>query len=330
MLKGCKTKLITVLCPTYNEAENVEEIIRFFIQSKPDNKELILVDGGSTDGTIEIIQRWSNNYNNIVLLQNPNKYVPFALNIGIKNSSGDPIIRIDAHTRYANNYIEKILETFKLTNADVVGGPFRIEFKTILQEATAYVIKNSFGIGNSIVQNTNFEGWVDGVAYGAWKREIFSEIGYFDERLLRNQDDEMCYRCVKNGKKIYLNPGIKLWYQPRKSFLALSKQYLHYGIYKPLVLSKLKSLLKLRHLIPAIFVLYIILLFIFHTGIFLIPLILYLFIILTVSLNNTKNIKVKLSIFSVFPTIHISYGVGFLLGTFFLGKLKKGEKVFNL
>ena len=123
--------MITVICPTLNEEEHIEDVLNFFVNAKPDNKELIIVDGGSTDRTIQIIQKWTETYSNIKLMNNPFKYVPFALNLAIKNSTGDPIIRLDAHTKYSEDYFLKILEVFEQTQADIAVSYTHLTLPTI-------------------------------------------------------------------------------------------------------------------------------------------------------------------------------------------------------
>lgn len=307
--------MITVLCPTYNEAEYIEKVLKFFIDSLPGEKELLIIDGGSTDGTKNIINEWTNKYSNIHLLENENKYVPFALNIGIKNSNGDPIIRLDAHTEYAEDYFEQIIKTFNETGADIVGGPMNTVGKTSFQLAVAQATSTVFGVGDSKIHKGKYKGESDHVYLGAWRRKLFDEIGYFDERLIRNQDDEFHYRAKSKGKKIYLNSQIKSFYYPRSSALELFKQYYQYGLYKPLILKNIKSEIKLRHLIPAFFVTYLITLpmSLFSTA-YLIPLILYLILEFIFSFFNKKNIGVKIKSLVVYPIIHISYGLGFLRG----------------
>lgn len=309
--------MISVICPTLNEAKHIAKVLDFFIQAMPDDKELIIADGGSTDGTREIVKQWLNKYGNIHLIDNPHKYVPFGLNLAIKKSIGDPIIRIDAHSDYAPDYFEKILETFTVTNADIVGGPYLTKGETPLQLAIASAISNPFGIGNSKAHNANYKGYVDSVPYGAWKRELFEQIGLFDERLKRNQDDEFHYRAKSMGKKIYLNPEIKLWYYPRRSLGRLFRQYFEYGIYKPLVLKKIHSEIKLRHIIPSLFVIYLILLpLAFFSKILLFPLILYLVTDFLISLTTKGLLSIKVWSVLVYPAIHISYGTGALIGIF--------------
>lgn len=307
--------MISVICPTYNEADYIEKILKFFINAKPQDKELLIIDGGSDDGTIEIANKWSEKYSNIHFLNNPDKYVPFALNIGVIRSKGDPIIRLDAHTEYEEDYFTQIVNTFERSGADIVGGPMRAIGKTAFQKAVAYCTSTSFGIGGSKIHQVEYEGESDHVYLGSWKRNLFSEVGLFDEHLKRNQDDEFHYRARSLGKRIYLNPEIKSYYYPRSTIKKLLKQYFQYGLFKPLVLKKVKSEAKLRHLIPAIFVIYLIMLPIaIKFPLYIVPLLIYLLVAFFFSVNNRMNLTEKFLSWLIYFILHISYGTGFILG----------------
>lgn len=308
---------LSVICPCFNEEAYIRGLLEFFISAKPVEKELILVDGGSRDKTKSIIREYQQNHRNIHLLDNPEKIVPYALNKAIPLCKADKIVRLDAHTKYAPDYFEKIIETFENVEADIVGGPTRTACKAPLQCAVAYAICTPFGVGNSQVHNVTYEGYSDSVTFGSWKKEIFTEVGMFDERLVRNQDDEFHYRAKSKGKKIYQNPAIKLWYYPRSNLKGLFKQYYQYGLFKPMVLKKVNSEIKLRHLIPSCFLLYFMSLpLAVISPLWLIPLALYLLLDVFFSLRAKGGLKVKLAALLVYPALHVSYGAGFLRGLF--------------
>ncbi|MBL7846672.1 MAG: glycosyltransferase family 2 protein [Cyclobacteriaceae bacterium] len=310
---------ISVICPVLNEREYIPGLIDFFNSSAPPDKELILIDGGSTDGTVELIDKMREGHSAITLLHNPKKYVPFALNLAIPLCKGKYIVRLDAHSLYSPDYFEAILATFRKSGADIVGGPTRTQYRTAQQEAIAFAVSHPFGIGGSKVHDETYEGLTDSVTFGAWKREIFQVTGMFDEQLRRNQDDEFHYRARSKGLKIYQSPEIKLFYFPRKDLRGLFSQYFQYGLYKPLVLHKIHTEIKLRHLVPAVFVLYLACLILLPIPWFtFIPLIIYLSSVLYVSIVNNKSWSVKKDIpLSIF-CIHLAYGSGFWAG---LGKI---------
>ncbi|HTA84377.1 MAG TPA: glycosyltransferase family 2 protein [Bacteroidia bacterium] len=310
---------VSIIIPCRNEEKFIREVLMNLISQDydKDKMEILIADAMSSDNTRNIIAEFTKQYNFIRVLDNPKGFTPVALNIAIKASKGDPIIRIDAHTKYADDYVSKILETFKATGSDIVGGPMRPVGNNTLQLAIASATSASFGIGDSRFHNEAYKGYVDSVYLGAWKRKVFEDVGYFDENLVRNQDDEFHYRAKSLGKKIYLNPEIRSWYYPRADFASLIKQYFQYGLYKPYVLKKIKSEVKLRHLIPIMFVLYLLSLPLSAFCIYwLIPFALYLILDMVFSITANGGFKVKALSLCVFPLIHLSYGTGFLLGLF--------------
>lgn len=321
--------MISVICPVLNEINYIKKLLEFFKSVYPSEKELIIIDGGSADGTKEIIQQWSQIYSDVILLNNPYKYVSYALNIGIKAASGDPIIRIDAHCDYSPDYFVKILETFQKTKADIVGGPTRIIAVTGFQKAVEKILTSKLGVGNNKIHDMYFNGYVDHVTFGAWRKSLFEEIGYFDEHLVRNQDDEFHYRAISFGKKIFLNSEIKLWYHPRDNYKGLFLQYFQYGFYKPFVFSKVKSSMRIRHLIPSSFILYLLILPFTNVQIYwIIPLFLYLLLIGMVTLLSRLKLKIKFHLLLLFPLIHISYGLGFIFGLFSIINIKNSNTNF--
>jgi len=309
--------MITVICPVFNEAAYINSVLSFFTKAMPADKELILIDGNSTDATCALIKKYQEQHDNVHLLHNPDRYVPFALNKAIAVAKGDIIVRLDAHTDYNIHYFEKILETFKKTGADIVGGPMRIAAGNPTQNAIGYATSTVFGVGNSSFHFTNFEGFTDSVYLGAWRKDIFNTTGLFDPAFKRNQDDEFHYRAKSMGFTIYQNPEIELYYHPRKSFKLLFKQYYQYGLYKPLVLKKNKTATNFRHIIPSVFVVYLALLPLFLLCSFyfaLMPLAVYLATAIAFAFNSKAPFREMLLIPGVYLTLHIAYGAGFIAG----------------
>lgn len=309
--------MISVVCPVYNEEDYIENVLSFFVAALPREKELVIVDGGSNDRTREIVLQWSAKHPEIRLLDNPRKYVPFALNLAIPQCRGEIIVRLDAHTEYAPDYFTSILAAFEKSGADIVGGPMRAVGKSAFQKAVAYCTSTRFGVGDSSFHDELAEGFVDSVYLGAWKAEIFTRTGYFDEQMLRNQDDEFHYRAASKGFRIYLDPSIRSVYYPRNEPRKLFSQYFQYGLFKPLVLRKVRSGMRLRHLIPTLFVLYLSGLPVLH---FLIgcyawlPLAVYSLLDVSFALKGGESWSVKAWRLLVYPMLHIAYGSGFLLG----------------
>jgi glycosyltransferase involved in cell wall biosynthesis len=252
--------------------------------------EVIIADGMSEDGTREAIRRmedrrwqmadgsqramvsgqWSVVSGPPVrVIDNPGKIVSTGLNAAIRAARGEIIIRMDAHTEYAPDYIRRCVETLRRTGADNVGGPARTRAETFLERAVAAAYHSPFSVGGARFHDIGYEGYVDTVTYGCWRREVFDRVGYFDEELVRNQDDEYNLRIVRGGGRIWQNPEIKSWYRPRASLGALFRQYMQYGYWKVRVIQKHKLPASWRHLVPGAFVLTLLSLFLLSTFSFL-------------------------------------------------------------
>lgn len=307
-------------------ASFIESIL---VQDYPkDDMEVILIDGMSTDDTRATVQNFVNKYDFIKFLDNPDKIVSHALNIGIKVSTGEIIIRIDSHCIYPVNYFSVLVDQLIRLEADNVGGVWRTlpAKNTVLCKSIAIGSSHMFGIGNSLhkIGAKNIVA-TDTVPFGCYKRTIFDRIGYFDPELIRNQDDEFNGRIIKNGGSIYLIPSLVIDYYARDKVSKMAKMFYQYGLFKPLVNRKLGSPATLRQFFPFIFVLGLILGFslsFFFKSLFWITgavLILYYIMALTFSAFEAikyRNFRLIFLLPYVFFVIHLSYGWGYLVGIF--------------
>ncbi len=316
---------LSVICPIYNEEKHISSCLESILQQDfpKEEMEVLLVDGMSTDRTREIVQQYTEQYPFIFLLDNPKRIVPTGLNIGIRVAQGDVIIRLDAHAIYPDNYFSVLVDKLFALNADNVGGLCRTlpAKETPVCEAIAAALSSPFGMGDSHFRiGTNKEMQVDTVPFGCFRREVFDKIGYFDEELIRNQDDEFNGRIIKYGGHIYLIPSIVINYYGRDSIGKVAKMFYQYGLFKPLVNKKLGNPATVRQFFPPLFVVGLIggLLLSFVHPIFcilyMIVLALYLFLAIYFSVKQFKNIKKVLLLIATFVTIHVSYGWGYLCG----------------
>ena len=175
-------------------------------------------------------------------------------NAAIRASTGDIIVRMDAHTVYARDYIRRCVEVLQESGADNVGGPWTARGEGQIGKAIAAAFQSSFCAGGGKSHNPHFEGEVDTVYLGCWRRSAFDRFGFFDPDLVRNQDDEFNFRIRRQGGRILQSPKIQSTYTPRSSITSLFRQYLQYGYWKVAVIRKHRSLASWRHLVPALFV----------------------------------------------------------------------------
>ncbi|SHF00178.1 Glycosyltransferase, catalytic subunit of cellulose synthase and poly-beta-1,6-N-acetylglucosamine synthase [Marinitoga hydrogenitolerans DSM 16785] len=319
-------KKVSIIIPTLNEEKHIEKCIKSLLDNNYENKEIIVVDGMSEDKTREILKK----YDNIKIIDNELKITPVALNIGIKEASGDYIMIAGAHTTYSKNYISACIKRLEENKCDIAGGLVITNpgNNTSTAKAISTVLSHPFGIGGAKYRlNNSKEEYVDTVAYGIYKKEIFEKVGMFVPQLKRNQDIEMNLRLKNAGMRIMLIPEAKAYYYARDNFKDLFKNNFQNGLWVILSTHYSKKAFSLRHIVPLLFVLF--LLFGSIASIFSpiarIPFFIILSIYLILSIYFSfkiaiKNKKVKL----FFPTLlsfwllHISYGLGSFYGLFLI------------
>ena len=285
--------------------------------------EILICDGLSTDQTRSIVGGYAQKHLNVKLLDNPGLSAPKGMNIGINQSKADVIIIFGAHGYAHIDFVKNNLLELSDQSIGCAGGVLETINENEKGKAIALAMSSPFGVGNALFRYAKERQFVDTVAFGAYRREVLDKIGYFDEELVRNQDDELNFRVIEAGYKILLSPDIKAYYYSRGSFGKLWKQYFQYGFWKVRVMQKHGKTASIRHLVPLAFVL--INLFGILLGLFFLPilllwilqLILYAFgaILFSVRLAKSELGLLKYIPF-VFPLLHISYGLGFLQGLF--------------
>ena len=247
---------VSVILPCRNEQGYIQECLESILRQEPPEGgfEIIIADGVSTDGTREYLLQLAAQHSQVRLLNNQGRIVSTGLNAALRTARGEVVVRMDAHTTYAPDYLKQCLAVLRQTDAENVGGPMRTMAQTYKERAIQAAFHSSFAVGGARSHNPNYEGFIDTVIYGCWKKSVFDRVGYFDEELVRNQDDEHNLRIMRSGGKIYQSPRICSYYRVRDSFKALLRQYMQYGYWKVLVIRKHQLPASIRHVVPAIFV----------------------------------------------------------------------------
>lgn len=325
-----KSAFITAILVTYNETQYIERSLGSLLEQDypADSYEIIIVDGGSTDDTLFKAQRLIDEKGKekvlpkVKILNNPKKILSAGWNLGIQNAKGQYVVRIDAHAEAKNDFLTKNIETMKTVDAVCVGGKLKTQSDTNQGELIRDVLSSPFGVGNSSFRTSDEAGYVDTAVYGLYKKKIFDSVGYFDEKLVRNQDIEMHSRIKKQGGKFYFNPQIECIYYSRDSISKMLKQAYGNGKWNILILKNNHARLSVRHLVPLFFLMFLLgcLGLGFFNNVFwhIELVVLLLYVVLAVAASVKKASK-KINIIEMpilFFLLHISYGFGSLVGVF--------------
>lgn len=320
---------VSIICPVYNEESSIDRCIQSMLaQDYPSSQwELLLIDGGSRDRTRDLIQPYLLENKNVHLLDNPNRTSPYAMNIGIRNAQGEYICRVDAHAAFPANYISTLLHYIEqLPDAANVGVACRTEPRNDSPKARAIaaVLSNRFGVGNSTFRlGTTGVTEADTVPFGFFRKEIFTQVGMYNEHLTRNQDIELNKRIKAHGGKLYLVPDTYCTYYARATYSDLASNNYGNGRWNILTVHYTRDFhtLSIRHFIPLLFVLSLVI------PICLIPiwsvlgwlsalsLCAYLILITAISAKESLCHHIHfIYLLLAFIVLHFSYGAGSLIG----------------
>ena len=307
---------ISVILPVLNEQAHLEDSIRAILSQNYHGKlEVILALGPSRDSTNEIARSLAAQDSRVILVDNPSGRTAAGLNIALKASTQDVVVRVDAHAEIPNNYLQLVVEILIESGAVNVGGVMGAEGITFFETAVAAAMCSPFGVGGSRFHIGGKAGYVDTVYLGAFIRQAVVDAGGFDERFIRAQDWELNYRLRQNGGKVYFDPRLHVTYRPRSSYRALAKQYFEYGRWRRVIARKYPETINYRYLAPPLAligtVLSLIAGTIFDPSLYL-PAATYITFIAITPLFISKNLAHYPSLVFILPTMHFSWGFGFL------------------
>jgi len=270
---------VSIVVPCRNEIGHIRRFLHSVsVQETPGmNVEVLVADGMSDDGTRQVLDRYVRERSDrnsdrrddesdtslgrcprwldeklpaFFVIDNVKQTASSGLNTAIRAAQGDIIIRMDVHTEYAPDYVRNCVEILNETCADNVGGPARTRADGYMARAIALGFHSRFACGGARFRDPRYEGYVDTVPYGCWRKSTLEGLGLFDETLVRSQDDELNVRIAASGGKIWQSPKITSWYRPRTNLSSLFRQYFQYGFWKVSVIRKHRKPPSWRNLIP--------------------------------------------------------------------------------
>lgn len=328
---------ISAMIVTYNEELSIQKCLSSLLtQTYPcDLYEVLIIDGKSTDRTVELAKQTEADYIaeckrsrktpvSVRYFQNDKRILAAGWNIGIREAVGNYVVRIDAHAYADERFLELSVDTmFSVKDAVCVGGTIVAKGLSQKGKIVEHILSSPFGVGGARFRYSKKSGYVDTVAYGLYRKEIFERLGYFDETLERTQDNDMHRRIRDAKEKFYLNPEIKTVYLSRDSVRKMLRQGFNNGKWIMINFKKRPGKIAIRHFVPLCFILtflLFILMSFFNKWFFVVGLCLlfvHLLMGLCFSFKKTKNISYIIKMPFLFLFLHICYGIGSIAGLFY-------------
>ena len=320
---------VSVIVPCYNEQATIRLLLdAIYTQTFPlYDIEVIIADGQSTDNTRVEISSFQRQRPEMVVsvVENLQRVIPSGLNRAIEVAQGEFIIRMDAHSIPAPDYIETCVKALQSGSGDNVGGVWQIRpgATTGLARAIAVAASHPLGVGDALYRIGSHAQEVDTVPFGAFSRGLVDRIGMFDETLLTNEDYEFNVRVRQSGGKIWLDPAIRSTYFARATLRELSNQYWRYGYWKAQMLLRHPKTLRWRQALPPLFVITLIGFGILSIGLpfvrwlLAVEVLVYTTVLLCIGIQmsiKNKDAALLLGVPIAIATMHLTWGTALLWG----------------
>lgn len=322
---------VSYVMPVLNEDAYVENAVRTILeQDYAGAKEIVLALGPSTDRTDEVAAALAAADERIVLVRNPETDIPVGLNLAIRASRHPIVVRVDAHSELEPSYTRRAIADLERTGAANVGGVMKARGATPFQSAVARAYNSPFGLGGGSYHSGAEEGPAESAYLGVFRREVLEEVELYDESIRRGEDWELNLRIRSAGHAVWFDPSLEVTYWPRESWTKLVRQFCATGIWRGELVRRYRGRNPWRFFVPPLLVialaLSVILLVLQLTDvvhgwpglvlslIYLAP-IAYLALLLFLSFTGGGlHWGDRWRFFYVLPTMHLSWGAGFLLG----------------
>ena len=245
---------VSVVIPCLNEADHIGSCLDALAGQVqlPAPLEVLVVDGGSNDGTRDILTARAAEADWLRVLDNPQRITPVAMNLGVAEARSEVVVILGAHAEVAPDFVRRNLDALAAhPESGCVGGVVDQVHGDERTRRIGLAMSSPFGVGDARFRTGGVAGHVDTVAFGAYRKSVLEEIGGLDEALVRNQDDELNYRLTEAGWRIWFDPRIRSTYHARSSFVQLFRQYRQYGYWKVFVNKKHLTITTWRQLAPA-------------------------------------------------------------------------------
>jgi succinoglycan biosynthesis protein ExoA len=324
---------VSVVMPILNEERHLADAVAAaFEQGYAGPIEVILALGPSRDGTDAIARELAAQDPRVHLVANPSGRTADALNAAIKEARGAIVVRVDGHGLLDPDYVQTAVETLESTGAANVGGLMAAEGTTPFERAVATAMTSILGVGSARFHTGGAAGPADTVYLGVFRREWLERVGGYDPRFVRAQDWEMNHRILKAGGLVWFTPRLRVRYRPRASLKALSRQYFEYGRWRRVVSRAHRGTVNLRYLAAPAAVVGVIAGTVVGVALtpwgFVLPLG-YVALVAGGSavIGSGLELGDRARLLIVLPTMHLSWGVGFLTSPASLvpGELRSGR-----
>ncbi|KQN69691.1 MULTISPECIES: glycosyltransferase family 2 protein [unclassified Devosia] len=223
---------VLIIVPTLNESAHIPSLLDgLLVEAEVLDATIVVADGGSQDGTREIVAARAAGSTRIHLINNTRRIQSAAINLAVAlyGDRADYLIRIDAHGTYPTDYCRDLVAEAEERGVGSVVVPMTTMGHAPFQRAVATAQNSPIGTGGSAHRTGNVSGPVDHGHHALMRVDAFRQVGGYDETFRANEDAELDFRLRAAGHTIWLTDRTGMIYYPRATATGLFRQYFGYG-----------------------------------------------------------------------------------------------------
>ncbi len=243
-----------VIVPTLNEEHYILPCLTSLLGGRPDwVRQIIVVDGGSTDRTVDLVRSLARTHSNVSVLHNPKRLQSAAVNLAARLAAPEVrvLLRADAHSVYPPGFISMCVGALVAHNAASVVVSIHTVGTGGLQRAIAAAQNSRLGNGGSAHRIGRAGQYVEHGHHAAFDRNAFLRMGGYDETFSHNEDAEFDRRLVLAGGRIWLTEQAVMYF-PRRTLSSLARQYVRNGAGRARTIKLHRMKPKLRQVMPLV------------------------------------------------------------------------------
>jgi glycosyltransferase involved in cell wall biosynthesis len=204
------------IATVFNEEKNIESFLNSILSQTKSPDEIVIVDGGSTDDTYNILKKYSKKNKIIKIYQEKGANIARGRNVAVKNSKGDIILVSDAGCIIDKNWVKETLSYFP--KEDVVAGSYKALSKNNFEFFQGLItIKKVDRPSRMSSRNV------------AFKKKCFEKVGGYPEKSLTGEDNRLMINFIQEGYRVAVNPKRRVCWEMRPTLSKFFKQYYLYG-----------------------------------------------------------------------------------------------------
>lgn len=310
---------LSVIMPVLNEEGHLADAVDSVLaQNYPGEIELLLALGPSRDDTNKIAAKVAKADKRVRLIDNPRGLTTVGLNEAIRQTRYDYIVRVDAHSEPAANYLTRGIEILLQTGADLLGGIMAARGRSAFQKAVAWAYTSRFGVGGAAYHVGGNAAEAESAYLGIFRKSALERVGGYNEGIIRGEDWDLAQRIKHTGGLVWFSPELEVTYWPRGRFSRLVKQFYSTGVWRGELTRRNFASASKRYFAPPLTLLVIAIglaVLCFGHVLGLLPLAAYLLGVAFLAVTAPRlSLKSRVAVLVVLPTMHFSWGAGFWVG----------------